>query len=71
MAPRSSNQVRTIRYCLGMPPEGSASLFGGIVSRRDARLLFRLVILPLVGAISSLWTAFLAALDASVRVEGA
>jgi hypothetical protein len=54
-----------------MPPEGSASLFGGIVSRRDARLLFRLVILPLVGAISSLWTAFLAALDASVRVEGA
>jgi hypothetical protein len=54
-----------------MPPEGSASLFGGIASRREARLLFRLVILALVGHNFSLWTAFFTALDASVRVEGA
>ena len=54
-----------------MPPEGSASLFEGIVSRRKARLLFRLVILALVGDIFSLWTAFFTTLDAKVRAAGA
>ena len=53
-----------------MPPEGSASLFGGIVSRREARLLFRLVIIALVGDNLSMRTAFFTTLDASVRVEG-
>ena len=54
-----------------MPPEGSASLFGGIVPPREARLLFRLVILALVGVIFSPWMAFLAALDVPVSVEAA
>ncbi len=54
--------MRTIRYCLAMPPEGSAPLFGGVVSRREARLLFWLVVLSLIGVIFSLWTAFFAVL---------
>jgi len=39
-----------------MPPEGSAPLLGGVVSRREARLVFWLVVLALVGVISSLST---------------
>jgi hypothetical protein len=40
--------VRTIRYCLGVPPEGFAPVFEGVVSRREARLVFGLVVMALV-----------------------
>lgn len=39
-----------------MPPEGSAPILGGVVSRREARLVFWLVVLALVGVIFSLST---------------
>jgi hypothetical protein len=48
--------MRTIRYCQGMPSEGSAALLGGVVSRREARLLFWLVLIVLVGVALSLFT---------------
>lgn len=54
--------MRTIRYCLAMPPEGSAPLFGGVVSRREARLVFWLVVLVLVGVLFSLSTELFAVL---------
>lgn len=38
-----------------MPPEGPAPLFEGVVSRREARLVFWLVLLSLVGVIFYLW----------------
>src|SRR5689334_21598677 len=56
------NQVRTIRYCLAMPPEGSAARLGGVVSRREARLVFWLVVLALLAVIMTLSAGFLAVL---------
>jgi len=44
----------TIRYRQVMPPEGSAPTWTGIVSHREARLVFWLVVLALVGAIITL-----------------
>jgi predicted PurR-regulated permease PerM len=55
-------QERTIRYRWTMPPEGSASLFGGVISRREARLLFWLVVLALVGVTLFLWSGPLSVL---------
>jgi predicted PurR-regulated permease PerM len=45
-----------------MSPEGSAPPLAWVVSRREARLLFWLVVLALVGVIFSLWTEFFAVL---------
>jgi predicted PurR-regulated permease PerM len=45
-----------------MPPEGSAQLLGGVVSRREARLVFWLVVLVLVGILFSLSTEIFAVL---------
>jgi predicted PurR-regulated permease PerM len=45
-----------------MPPEGSASLLGAVVSRREARLVFWLVVLALVGLVYFLWSGALALL---------
>ena len=45
-----------------MPPEGSAALFGGVVSRREARLVFWLVVLALVGVTLFLWSGPLSVL---------
>src|SRR5689334_5767977 len=56
------NQVRTIRYCLAMPPEGSAARLGGVVSRREARLVFWLVVLALLAVILTLSAGFLGVL---------
>ena len=55
-------QERTIRYRWTMPPEGSAALFGGVVSRREARLVFWLVVLALVGVTLFLWSGPLSVL---------
>jgi len=49
------SRLRTIRYRLAMPPEGSAPSWSGVVSRREARLVFWLVALALVGAIVTLY----------------
>ena len=45
-----------------MPSEGSAALLGGVVSRREARLLFWLVLIILVGVALSLFTELFAVL---------
>ena len=46
-----------------MPPEGSAApLLGGVVSRREARLVFWLVVLALLAVILTLSAGFLAVL---------
>ena len=52
--------MRTIRYCLAMPPEGSVSILGGVVSRREARLVFWLVLIALVAFILSMSTELFA-----------
>ena len=53
---------RTIRYCLFVPPEGSAPRWSTVVSRREARLLFWLVVLALVGVVFVLYSESLAVL---------
>jgi predicted PurR-regulated permease PerM len=45
-----------------MPPDGSTPLLGGVVSRREARLVFWLVVLVLVGILFSLSTEIFAVL---------
>jgi hypothetical protein len=45
-----------------MPSEGSAALLGGVVSRREARLLFWLILIVLVGVALSLFTEVFAVL---------
>jgi predicted PurR-regulated permease PerM len=54
------SRMCTIRYRLAMTPEGSAPAWTGIVSRREARLVFWLVVLALVGAIMTLFAGVLA-----------
>ncbi len=54
--------MRTIRYCAVVAPEGSAPDWSSVVSRREARLLFWLVVLALVGIIFVLWSEALAVL---------
>ena len=51
----SRRRVRTIRYRLPMSPEGSAPSWTRVVSRREARLLFWLVLLVLVGLVITLF----------------
>jgi predicted PurR-regulated permease PerM len=52
----------TIRYCAIVPPEGSAPDWSTVVSRREARLLFWLVVLALVGIVFVLWSESLSVL---------
>ena len=47
-----------------MPPEGSAASLGGVVSRREARLVFWLVVVALLAVILTLSAGFLAVLAA-------
>jgi predicted PurR-regulated permease PerM len=54
------SRMCTIRYRLAMTPEGSAPAWTGTVSRREARLVFWLVVLALVGAIMTLFAGVLA-----------
>src|SRR6478609_7975313 len=53
---------RTIRYCPFVPPEGSAPRWSSVVSRREARLLFWLVVLALVGIVFVLYSESLSVL---------
>jgi 4-hydroxybenzoate polyprenyltransferase len=45
-----------------MPSEGNAAVLGGVVSRREARLLFWLVLIVLVGVALALFTEVFAVL---------
>jgi predicted PurR-regulated permease PerM len=45
-----------------VPPEGSAPVWSTVVSRREARLLFWLVVLALVGVVFVLWSESLSVL---------
>jgi hypothetical protein len=51
----SERRMCTIRYRLGMPPEGNAPSWTRVVSRREARLLFWLVVIALFGVIITLY----------------
>ena len=53
---------RTIRYCPFVAPEGSAPRWSAVVSRREARLLFWLVVLALVGIVFVLYSESLSVL---------
>jgi hypothetical protein len=54
-------QVRTIRYRWDMPPvgsaSGSASSLGGVLSRREARVILGTAVAGIIGAIFAIPTA--------------